>query len=686
MAKPTSVGRLLLVPLDQLYVSPRNVRANDTSDVSELAALLRSQKQIQNLSVVKDPDGKRFGVVAGQRRFRAFKLLEQRGDVAPNHPVACTEVDEVEATAISIAENAGRKDMSPDEEFVAFKTLAEGGKPVEDIAAEFGVAPVVVKRRLALAKVSPKLLDIYQSGGMTLEHLQAFTLVDSHKLQEKVWNDLPSYHRFPNQIRSVLMKGKSDASADRLAQFVGLDAYEAAGGTVVRDLFGGQNSGFIGDVALMHKLAAEKFDALAEQLRGEGWAFVTVIPELGWSDTNRYGRSKPKTRELTAEEKAEIAQLEQAAADADAKLEADGEHEDPQLTDGEIEELEQCSAVATARANEIRAACSIFSDRQKKGSGVVLGLNHQGVLEIHRGMIEPVDPKVAKAKEKEKELEKKKAAAAAAGEPEPVGYSESLLRKLTANRTAALAAHLLEAPRVALDLLCARLVTEVFYEGYYGNGGVTISAHDQRVHLASAADDVDASKAWSTIAEHERTWRDQLPEKPDGLFAWLSEQDVMTVTELLAFCTALTLNAMTGQESVRPLSYLEETLGLNMADWWQPTRATFLNQVPKTVIMGALDDVGLDSAARSRADKLKKAELAAYAEGVLADSGWLPGPLRGKQYRPLTEPRAAAPAESTPAAAKPKATRTARAPAKSKSPAEQFNEPNPAAAWPFPRS
>jgi ParB family chromosome partitioning protein len=536
MTKKTIEGRLITVPLSQLHISPLNARANDKSDVTELAALLESQGQLQNLIVIPEDDDK--GVVGGGRRYRAFKLLEQNGKLPADHPVFCLLTTPDHALAASVAENTGREPMHPADEFYAFKVLFEEGTPVEDIAAQFGCTPLVVQRRLSLAKVAPELIEIYRNGGMNLEQLQAFTLTDDQALQCKVWHSAPQYYRHASSLRHALTKGKTDATSLRTAKFVGLNAYEAAGGNVLRDLFGGPDSGYITDMALLQKLASEKLEAAAESLRAEGWSFVKVVPELGFNDVNAFGRSKPKKRELTADEKAEIAALEETANAANEALRADN---DDELTDGEIAELEHKAEKAVDRIAAIRASVETFTDRQKKSAGAVIGINHHGSLEIHRGLI---DPKVAAAKEKAKAQadKEKRAAAGEAIEEEKTTYSDTLLRKLTANRSAAMSAHLLEAPRVALDLLCATLLAKVVYNGFYGSGGLSIVATEQLTNLTSSADDMEESKAWAALTERRAQLQAELPEDPTELFAYVSAKSAVDVIDLLAFCTAACIN------------------------------------------------------------------------------------------------------------------------------------------------
>ncbi|CAO3356303.1 putative plasmid stabilization protein [Azospirillum palustre] len=119
------------------------------------------------------------------------------------------------------------------------------------MAARFFVTPIVVKQRLKLAAVAPALLDAYAEERMTLEQLMAFTVTHDRARQEQVWETLSkAYSREPYQIRRLLTEGAVRAS-DKRALFVGLEAYEAAGGVVMRDLFQHDDGGWLQDPALL---------------------------------------------------------------------------------------------------------------------------------------------------------------------------------------------------------------------------------------------------------------------------------------------------------------------------------------------------------------------------------------------------------------------------------------------------
>ena len=102
-----------------------------------------------------------------------------------------------------------------------------------------------MKQRLKLASVSPKLLDVYAEDGMTLEQLMAFTVNPDHERQVQVWEAIrSSWNKEPYQIRRMLTETSVRAS-DRRAVFVGVEAYESAGGTMLHDLFQGDDGGWL---------------------------------------------------------------------------------------------------------------------------------------------------------------------------------------------------------------------------------------------------------------------------------------------------------------------------------------------------------------------------------------------------------------------------------------------------------
>ena len=144
--------------------------------------------------------------------------------------------------------------------------LWEKGQGDEEIAASFFVTPQVVKQRLKLAAVARALLELNAEDEMALKQLMAFTVNPDHGRQVHVWDAIKSsWNKEPYQIRRMLTV-TSVRTSDRRAVFVGVEAYETAGGTMLHDLFQGDDGGWLEDPALLDRLVREKLQAEAEAL------------------------------------------------------------------------------------------------------------------------------------------------------------------------------------------------------------------------------------------------------------------------------------------------------------------------------------------------------------------------------------------------------------------------------------
>src|SRR5262249_17331974 len=148
------------------------------------------------------------GVVAAGRRWRALKLLLKRKKITLDYKVPCLITTPERATAISLAENSGRVELHPADEYEAFRRLVSGGMSVEDVAAKYRVAPVVVKQRLKLANVCPDFIALYRSGEIGYEHMMAFAITDDQEQQKAIWNALPKHGRTAYAIRRALTESE----------------------------------------------------------------------------------------------------------------------------------------------------------------------------------------------------------------------------------------------------------------------------------------------------------------------------------------------------------------------------------------------------------------------------------------------------------------------------------------------
>ena len=628
---------LLSIQLSNLVPSHHNVRRHSTTQVEELAALIDAQGLLHNLVVTEQVVGAgksrkvRFAVAAGERRRRALLLLQQRGRLPKSYEVLCELVAPERALEISVAENSAREAMHPADEFEAFKTLIAEGKGVEDVAARFGVSVLTVQRRLKLASVSPKLLVLYREEGINLDQLMALALTDDHAAQERAWFESKSWDRAPATLRRVLTAGEIEAAGSALVRFVGLKTYEGAGGVVRRDLFDDHQSGYLADAELLRRLATEKLEALAAPVSLEGWSWVEVRLELDSMALRQFTPCEFAGRKPTPDEATALSELDQRDAELEEQSEAMQSAPEWSADEAECINLEGQDIAIQRKA--IREGLRTWSAECMAHAGVIITISREGDAEIIRGLVREADRKALAAGRKAQRPGSASAAAIAEATASAVSrpkaeHSESLTRRLSAHRTAALQVLVSKNTQVALAALAMVLASRVFGDGRgHSTAAMQVTPSLPAHSLLAAADDLKASRAWQALEAAKETWRARLPEQPGKWFNWFTELPQMELSELLALCAALTLNAMPNQGDPRELDAIAAAVGLDMADWWEPTAEGFLSHVSKAQIVQALKEAGTEPSDDGVGD-MKKDVLVVKATSRLAGKRWLPAELR----------------------------------------------------------
>lgn len=615
----TMSTEIVTIPLSKLRLSADNVRKTGTgSDLEELAASIATLGVLQNLTVrpIPSKNGRSkdsFEVVAGGRRLAALKLLAKRRRIARNYPVPCYVRADGAAAEVSLAENVVRAPLHPADQYEAFSKLHADGLGIEDIAAHFGISSTIVRQRLKLAAVSPRLMEIYRAGEMTLDQLVAFTLTDDYEAQERVWFDGSTYNHHPQTIRHMLTRTLVEGS-DRRAKFIGADAYEAAGGTIVRDLFRPDDEGYFTDSRLLDRLVAEKLAEEAENLKVEGWAWVQVQPESDYGYITGFRRVPPTEVMLSDEEETTLAELSARYDELISEIEEDS-------ADEVKAELDHVSA----ELNTLAQRKVQWTDEQKAEAGAVVSLDYHGTVTIVRGLArrETRDTHAGDGKEESTSSTPRRPRSKAA-------LPEWLVEDLTAHRTAALRESVAMRPDVAMTALLHTFMLRTFF-GYHRETCVDIQP--RIVDLRPSAERIGESKALAAMAERYKQWMERLPEHADGLWMWLSEQTEETRLEILAYCVAVSINAVWKKHDAGVADRLQQAdtlaiaVALDMADWWEPTKQRYLSRVSKAQILTAVCE-GVSKQAAENIARLKKDPMATRAEELLTGRRWLPELLR----------------------------------------------------------
>ncbi|HET6608958.1 MAG TPA: ParB/RepB/Spo0J family partition protein [Rhodopila sp.] len=654
------------IPFNKLVLSQSNVRRVKVGvSIEELAEDIARRTLLQSLNVrpLLDAEGIETGmfeVPAGGRRYRALERLVKQKRLAKTAPVPCVVRDpttDILAEDDSLAENVQRVPLHPLDQFRAFQAMREKGQTEEGIAAAFFTTATMVKQRLRLASVSPKLLDIYAEDGMSLEQLMAFSVTGDHARQEQVWQAVSSsWSKEPYQIRRMLTE-KTVRASDRRAVFIGLDAYEAAGGVVMRDLFQQDDGGWLEDAALLDSLVTAKLKVEAEAVAAEGWKWVAVGIEFPYGHTYGLRELDGVRADLTDEERATIEALNTEYT----KLEAEYENADelPDEVDQRLGEIE--TALSTFEGRPVT-----YTDAEITHAGVFVSIGAEGQLLVERGWVRPEDePAVTEPGEEHdgdaiaalaasqpdaSPIERRVAIITIGGQPaEPEdddddtikALPDRLVMELTAHRTLALRNAMADNPHVALTALLHKLVGDTFRQ--MTSFGGCLEASVRQVSFPVQTPDLKDTPSARAIAERQEAWKADLPQDDQVRWDWLAGLDDASRLALLAHCVSFGVNALYEKPNPHSASgisqhaldrrlsqadRLAQAVGLDMVEaGWVPTADNYLNRVPKRRILEAVRE-GAGERAAQLIDHLKKGDMAKEAERLLDGSGWLPEPLR----------------------------------------------------------
>ena len=505
---------------------------------------------------------------------------------------------------------------------------------------------------MKLANLSPRVMDDYRADVVTLDQLMALAITDDHAAQEAAFYDAPHWQRNPSALRERLTEREIGASHP-LVRFVGLDAYEAAGGGIRRDLFAEGDAGvYVSDTALLETLVREKLESYASTLRAEGWAWVDATPAMTYADLQAFQRAPRERRTPNKREAQRIERLQE-------KMQAVGEAVDAAMDADDEDKAEALQEEGEALGEQLQAledGLQGYSASVKAAAGAVVTIDRNGDAVIHRGLLREAEAKALRMLEKLRQGSAEGEGAneddgEAAEKAQAPAVSDRLAQRLSAHRTAALQIEVARHPHVALAALVHGMVQSVLQGRYYGHDmpmGVRLTVQDR---LEGMAPDWPESPAAVALREVQQAWGDRLPGDSAALFAALLAMEQGELAQLLAVCVAGAVDVVTPRATPhQPGAELAQAVGLDMAAWWKPSAEGYFRHVPKAAILQAVGEFAPDHVARL--GKLKKADIASEAERLAGGTGWMPAIFKaeGPQEAALEEGPDEAPAVADEAA------------------------------------
>ncbi|MGP1354559.1 MAG: ParB/RepB/Spo0J family partition protein [Parasphingopyxis sp.] len=566
------------IDIEQLRLSPLNVRKSKRRHIKALAEDIAAHGLIQNLVGYKN--GKGYAVVAGSRRLEAIRLLKKQERLPKGFKVPLSICTKDEAIELSLAENQSRDDMHPADAIEAYGKLAADGMTSDDIAARFGVVPDHVNRILSLAGLHPDIRAALAKDEIGLEAAKAYTLTDDQEHQLRLFGEFGDN---AHMVRRALTDDKI-ATDSAIFDLVPLAEYIEAGGMLTRDLFSGDEGGFADNPELVWRLAQQRMETIRDDYVADGWPEVEIAerqPENFYS----LNHMRPKgLRDLTDKERERLAALEEKVAAI--------EEADPEAGVWNNDELRTIDE----EVREIENARRLFTDEQKAESRVLIFVGYGGALNV-----QPISLRKAKRKKKDSGAK-------------PERYSRKLCDAMHRIRVLAIREAMADNPGAALDMLITALIEDRLAYGVNSPLALRTRAGAVQVDDALLGDakitDIE-ERADSVCAEIDRK----------RLCEAIAEMESETKMQLLATLVATLIDA----DSCLP-GDIDERLGLDIGGIWQPSTA-FFERMTKTAMLDLLsDECGTAAAANCR--KLRKAALAEETARRLGELNWLPPMLQ----------------------------------------------------------
>ena len=198
------------LPVSQVKRSPYQPRRDIPQEkLEDLANSIRAEGLLQ--PIVVRPVGDQFELIAGERRLRAFELLNMK-----QIPARVMEIGDASSAALALIENLQREQLNPVEEALGFASLMKDFDLTQEETAErVGKGRATIANSLRLLQLSPEIQGFLGRGLLTTGHAKVLLSIDDAALRSlmsrRIIEEGMSVRETENQVKRLNARSGSAA-------------------------------------------------------------------------------------------------------------------------------------------------------------------------------------------------------------------------------------------------------------------------------------------------------------------------------------------------------------------------------------------------------------------------------------------------------------------------------------------
>ncbi|MDQ0151111.1 ParB/RepB/Spo0J family partition protein [Eubacterium multiforme] len=198
-----------LIPLNSIINNSDQPRKFfDSDNIAELAESIKNHGIIQPLILKKD--GNKYVIIAGERRWRAAKMLSLK-----EVPAIIMELSDKEILEISLIENIQRQDLNPIEEALAYRKLIDDfNLTQQELSKRIGKSRVAITNTMRLINLDERVQQYLIEGVISEGHGRALLAVEDKDLQydfaQKIIDEKLSVRELERLIKLLFKEKDND--------------------------------------------------------------------------------------------------------------------------------------------------------------------------------------------------------------------------------------------------------------------------------------------------------------------------------------------------------------------------------------------------------------------------------------------------------------------------------------------